>query len=291
MTPFEEALAAGGALVAAWDLEDNDRLRLALYSTGETGAKRLAQTDVPRETHEATVDRLLDRGVRIGACYAGTPFVWVADDRGFAVWNDQKLTASGKIASRAVAAVQVFVDPTDRGHRGVLLKIKSGGTELIAEERSRAARLDITYGQDNLYYDTFWAQYLGEHLAVWHCVPLENDVQPTSIDDDLAIVKAARELAKELSTPRATGEIIKVMGPVGRSPELAFVFEPDSGDAALGTLAIRVKSQSGKTVSTKVIKQGVRANINAYLWRVTTPAAVLSAMNELIREQNRAERG
>lgn len=289
MTPFEEAVAAGGLLVAAWDLEDNERMRLALYSTGPGGAKRLAQTDVPSATHEAMVDRLVDRGVRMGACYAGTPFVWSADERGFAVWDDKALTASGKIASRAVAAVQVFLDPADRGHRGVRLKLKTGGTELIAEERSLAAHLDITYGQDNLYYDTFWAQYLGEHLAVWHCVPLENDIQPTSIEADLAIVSAARDLAGELEKQSVRGEVTKVIGPVGRSTELAFVFEPDASDAAVGTLAIRVKSQSGKTTSTKVIKPGSIANISAFLWRVTTPAAVQWTMNELIRQQNREE--
>lgn len=285
MTPFEEALAAGGALVAAWDLEDNDRTRVVLYATGSGGAKRLAQTDVPRETHEAIVDRLIDRAVRIGACYAGSPFVWVADDRGFAVWDDKALTASGKIGSGA-AAVQVFLDPADRGHRGVRLKLKSGGSELIAEEQSRAARLDITYGQDNLYYDTFWAQYLGEHLAVWHCVPLENEIQPASIEADLVIVKAARELAKELEI--SSSEVIKPMGPVGRSTDLAFVFDRDA-NAAAGSIAVRVKSQSGNTTSTKVLKQGSISQLIAFLWRVTTPAAVLWAMNELIRQQNTDE--
>ena len=52
MTPFEEALGAGGDLVAAWDLADTERMRLVLFSVGLKGAERLAATDVPLATHE-----------------------------------------------------------------------------------------------------------------------------------------------------------------------------------------------------------------------------------------------
>lgn len=265
MTPFEEALGAGGDLVAAWDLADAEQLRLVLFSVGLKGAERLAETDVPRATHEDMVDRLVDRAVRIGATYADTSVVWVTDDHGFVVWSGEAQTASGRIASHAVASVQVF------GDRGVRLKLKSGGHDVIAEEPSGPA---------------LWAPFLGEHLAIWHLVALENESEPALIDERLAIAYTARGLAKDIEKNNAPiAQLVHAIGPIGPSTMLSFVVS-DTENATL--LAIRVTMPGGATPLEAVVKRGTRVQIAAYLRRVTTPAAVQGAMLDAIAHDEHA---
>jgi len=265
MTPFEEALGAGGDLVAAWDLADTERMRLVLFSVGLKGAERLAATDVPLATHEDMVDRLVDRGVRIGATYADTSRVWVTDDHGFVVWSRDAQTASGRIASHAVASVQVFEN------RGVQLKLKSRGQEVIAEERSGPA---------------LWAPCLGEHLAIWHLVALKNESEPASIDERLAIAYTARELAKDIEKNSAPiAQLVHAIGPIEPSAMLSLLVA-DSEHAT--SLAIRVRMPGGGEPLNVVIKRGTRGQIAAYLRRVTTPAAIQSAMHDVVAHDEHA---
>lgn len=283
MTSFEQALAEGGPLVAAWDHEDDQRTRLVLFRPTPGGARRLAETDVPLSAHEDMVDSLAVRGVRIGATYAGSGFVWIADDLGYSVWSDSALASSGAVASPAVSAVHVFYDSGDRGHRGVRLDLRSGGSELVAEERSAAARLDITYGQDNLYQDTLWAHYLSLHLAIWHLVPLVNDVSPTNIEPDLNIARAARALATSLAKQPVSGEsapLVQSAGAVGRATELSLAVSPGAANDSVA-VEVRVVAKTGANLR-RTIKQGTREQVELFLRRVTTPSAAKWAMNALL---------
>lgn len=293
MPDFMQALDPSVPQVAAWDYDDNDRERLVLYSVGAGGARQRAVSGVAHESQEAVVDTLLARGVRIGGCYGATPFVWVADSQGFAVWNDTALTADGPSPSEDVRAVRVFLDPEDRGHRGVRLE-RTSSPLIVAEERSVAPRLDVTYGEDNLYYDTLWAHYLGLHLAVWHDVPLDNEISPSSIADDLEVARALRDMAKVLDATPPTGmfgEIARTVGRVGRSPELTLVLRPELGEPAARLLDIGVRSASGKSISSRTIRRTTHASMVAFLRRVTTTATVQFAMNAVLGEQLEREGG
>lgn len=289
MTPFEEAVAQGGPLVAAWDYEDNESTRLVLFKVGSSGWTKLADTDVPAEAHEPTTERLTDRGVRVGATYAGSGFVWVADERGFGVWSDKAQTGSGKVASPAVSEVNVFYEGGKPDRRGVQLKLKSGGTEVVADDRSLAPSLDITYDQVNLEEETRWAHYMGLHLAIWHLVPLVNDISPFAIDDHLTIARAARALAKEVTTLPDIGtfdELTQTLGPLARSSNMVLCVTPTS-EPATRAVEIRVTSPTGKLTESATIKRGSNAQVAAFLRRVTMPSAAMRAMNAIVNKQKR----
>lgn len=291
MTPFEEALAAGGPLVAAWDFEDNERQRLVLVKVGSAGWTKLAETDVPEATQEAMYERLANRGVRFGATYAGSGFVWLADELGFGVWNEKAQTASGKVASPVVAKVHVTYEGGAPDRRAVAFDLKSGGTDVVAEDRSMWPSQDITYDQSNLEMDTLWAHYLSLHLALWHLVPVVNDISPYSADNDLAVARAARELAKtigKLPDAGAFEPVTQAFGPLGKTSALALVVAPSS-DAATRTLEVRVTSASGKTTSSATVKRGTNAQLVGFLRRVTTPGVVLRAVSAVLTQQQRDE--
>jgi len=289
MTPFEEALAASGPLVAAWDYEDNERQRLVLFKVGNSGWEKLAETDVPAATQEAMHERLVNRGVRIGATYAGSGFVWLADELGFAVWNEKAQTGSGKVASPVVSKVHFIYEGGAPDRRAVALEHKSGGADVVAEDRSMWPSQDITYDQTNLEMDTLWAHYLSLHLALWHLVPVVNDVSPYSNDHDLAVARAARELAKTVGKLPDVGAFVPVtqaFGPFGKTSAMALVFAASASEPATRTLEVRVTGSSGKT-SSAVLKSGTNAQVTAFLRRVTTAGVTLRAVSAVLTRQQR----
>src|SRR5262245_58721966 len=100
---FEEALAEGSPLVAAWDDRDDDGGTLHLFSMGVGGVERVAVTIVPEREREAMVDRLYDHGIRVGATYEGCDLVWVVDEHGFSIWS-----SDGTIADADGNEVRLF---------------------------------------------------------------------------------------------------------------------------------------------------------------------------------------
>lgn len=275
MTPFEAALAAGGPLVAAWDLGDTDRERLVLHAVAEDGAKELAETFVPTATRETMVDRLIAAGVRIGSMYGGTPFTWAVDDQGFAVWTESARIAGSSERVANVDHVHVWLGE-NRGHRGVRLERKDAEPLLIAEER-RASHELTTYGEDDLYYETFWAHYLSLHIALWHEVPVVNDIADDSNADDLRVYRENRELAAVIE--RDAAEVTRSYGRIDRATDLTLRITANAGSSR--SLDVHVTIPNG-TVLSRTIKYGSSAQVAAFLRRVTTPSAVLSAMNLLI---------
>ncbi len=69
---FEDAVAAGGPLLAAWDDKDHDGGTLHLFSTESGGAQRVALTLVAERDREAMTDMLMDRHVRCPSASALT---------------------------------------------------------------------------------------------------------------------------------------------------------------------------------------------------------------------------
>lgn len=292
MTPFEEAVAAGGPLVAAWDYEDNDRQRLVLFEVGSSGWTKVAETDVLAATQEAMHERLTDRGVRIGATYAGSGFVWLADELGFGVWNEKAQTGSGKVASPVVSKVHVIYEGGAPDRRAVALELESGGSDVVAEDRSMWPSMDITYNQTNLEMETLWAHYLGLHLALWHLVPLVNDISPYAFEHDLEVARAARALANNvggISDVGASDPVSQAFGPWGQTSALALVVAPSASEHATRTIEVRVTSKSGKTTSSAIIKRGTNSQLAAFLRRVTTPSVVLRAISAVLTQQQRDE--
>lgn len=284
MTPFEEAVAAGGPLVAAWDYEDNDSQRVVLFKVGPSGWVKLAETDVPTETREAMQDRLSDRGVRVGMTYAGSGYVWVADDLGFGVWNETKQTGSGKVASPAVAKIHVIYEGGAPDRRAVAIEMRSGGSEVVAEERSLWPSMDVTYDAMNLELETMWAHYLSLHLALWHLVPLVNDISSYSIDGEMSVTRSARALAKNVSKLPDIGTFdppSEELGPGSRTKSRVLAVVPAADEPAMRVLELRVTLPSG-TTSTAILRRGTNAQIAAFLRRVTTSSAVLTAVSGLL---------
>lgn len=292
MTSFEEAVAAGGPLVAAWDYEDDDRQRLVLFKVGASGWVKLAETEVPPPSQEALHESLIERGVRIGTTYAGSGFVWVADELGFGVWNETAQTGSGKIASPVVSKVHVTYEAGDPDRRAVSLELKSGGAEVVAELRSSWPAIDITYDHTNLEMETFWAHYLSLHLAIWHLVPVVNDITPYPSERDLAVARAARALAKsvgQLPDIGAFDAASQSLGPSAKTSDVTIALVPSANEPASRKVEVRVTSSSGKATSTVTIKSGTNAQVVAFLRRVTTPSAVLDAITAALDQQQRDE--
>lgn len=246
------------------------------------GARQVAQTDVPRETRHDVVDRLVAQGVRVGGTYAGSDFVWVADDTGFTVWTKTSCVAEGTRRKPDVARVHVWIDETNAGHRGVRFDLHDGGTRPIVKEKRSSARL-LTYGEDDLYLETLWAHYLGLHLALWHGVELVNDISSKSTEADLSVRRGSLELAARLS-PQSK-EVSVNLGSVSRASELV-MYVSAAGDDSARTLGIRAKASGSSPILTRTIKRGTLAQVSAFLRRVTTPSAVLTAMNVAINEAN-----
>ena len=270
MKPFEDVLAAGGPLVASWDRHDDDRTRLCLFAIGAGNASMVADTTVPRDQQEAMNERLLAAGVRIGGSYATSLFVWTADEREFSIWSDK---ATWRIPrSKPVVGVTVFYS-ADPGHRGVRVTIADGGLEIVAEEHDLTPRIDPTYNADDLEDDTRWARVLAEHLAVWFLCPLDDEITHTTIERHLTIARALGGLADEVAASSA--EIVRSLGPIGPARELVY-------RCTASTLELQV---SGTTTSTLVLKRGTRAQIAAFLRRVSTPATTLWLMHDLLNRQ------
>jgi hypothetical protein len=271
MSPFEEVFAKGGPLVGAWDYLDEAGTKLYLFTIGDRGAQVVAQTEVPLVQHEEMVERLAARSHRVGGAYGSNTFVWVADDRGFAIWSDEALTASGTDSSRATQ-VTLFVDPADQGHRGVRLTRSSGQQETLVEERDPTPKRDPAYGHEELFVDSLWARFLGEALAVWFLVPFVDEVSGNGNDAQLKVARAARALAERMDGPH--GELVESIGALGRATDIALRCLP-------GMLEVVVSD--GKTRSAK-LKEGTSAQIAAFLQRVSTPRTMLQTVNGLLRQ-------
>ena len=172
---FEDSLRSGGDLVAAWDEMDVSRRRLAVFTVGAQGAALLTETMVDPPMHQEITNRLLDRGLRIGHTYGDHEFVWAFDGRGETVWSAEGVVWEGPAPGKVVR-VTTFLDPRDRGHRGVRLAVAGGAEVTVVEEHDETATLDPFYNADNLFLDSLWAHYLGHALSQWLSVPHQNQI-------------------------------------------------------------------------------------------------------------------
>ncbi|MBL0216511.1 MAG: hypothetical protein IPQ07_21840 [Myxococcales bacterium] len=275
---FDEAVAHAGPLVAAWDHEDNAGTRLCLFHVGDGRVTQLAETRIDGEAREDVVHRLVARGIRIGGMYAGTVYLWVIDEAGYTVWENHDVVATGTRAAKAVTQVTLFVDVADDGHRGVRVTLADGHSETLVEESDPTPRLDPSYNDDDLFTDTRWAAILGKQLSVWWLAPFVNERRNESNELPLVVARAARAMADQLDGG-AGGELLISMGAVGRSADLAFLV-----GAARTTLDLRITFQDGQTAAV-TLDRGTRAQLSAFLRRVTTPFTVVRGMNDQIERR------
>jgi hypothetical protein len=158
----EQALAYPGELLAAWDSSAHEG-NLHVYAVDGGNLERLAVEEMSKGRRAVLTFELRGRGVRQGLSSMPGPFVW-STEGGFTVWallgargvaaegKDEVLatSAGARIRRADVAEVISFFDEDSPGHRGVNVVTRSGVTYTIAEERSRAAELDPTYGIDHV---------------------------------------------------------------------------------------------------------------------------------------------
>lgn len=296
MIPFDEALAKGGPLLPAWDDDDVRSRRLRLYSVGASGAALVATTDVPPPGREAMTDRLLDLGLRIGGTYGTMPFVWVMDGRGCTIWSDQGVVADGtfdlltigrqKVPLGDVTKVISFIDPKDRGHRGVRLEVRGAHYVTVVEEHDRTPHLDPTYGHDNELMDSGWIFYIGTYLASWLSLTHLEPFHGLANEQDLVVRRAALALAAEAGKAPEAGPFDELQRQVGRIPPsggllLRFAANPLKPD--LRFLEVQASTPSGKSRSGRWLRQGSNARIAGFLRDVATPRAILKTMHDLLQ--------
>jgi hypothetical protein len=179
----EQALGYPSELLAVWDLSAHEE-SLHVYRVDGGRLERLSIEEMSKGRRAELTFDLRGRGVRQGASDMPGPFVW-STDKGFTVWSllapygvvaegkDENLTTrdGARIRRADVASVLSFFDAASPGHRGVRVITKSGTVITIAEERSKAAELDPTYGIDHVMIEGAWATFLGRDLAGWLGVP------------------------------------------------------------------------------------------------------------------------
>lgn len=173
---IEAALAGPGDKLCAWDHESYEA-DLAVYAVGEAGARRLATAPIAAELREATTAALRARGLRIGGCYRGHEFVWVADARGCTVWSrDRVIFHRGSRFEVGEVRTVVSYIGEDYVRRGVRLERALADDLVVAEEDDEIARLDPFYNWDNLSLsDAYWISGCGRDVAAWLGVPHRND--------------------------------------------------------------------------------------------------------------------
>lgn len=177
---LEQALDHPGELLALWDFGARDE-KLLVCSVAGGKLSVIASADMSQGDREQWSAMLAAKGVRQGATSGVAPFCW-SKEGAFTVWSltDAVVTSSGdtievaggaRIRKGDVARVWTFLDPASRGHRGVRVVTRAGEPVTIVEEHDPVARLDPTYGMDNVSIDAAWATFLGRDLAAWLGVP------------------------------------------------------------------------------------------------------------------------
>jgi hypothetical protein len=287
---FEEALAEGGPLVAAWDDRDEDGGTLHLFSLGVSGAERVAVTIVPEREREAMVDRLFDQGVRVGATYEGCDLVWVVHEHGFSIWSSDGIVADadesevrlfeGAFDANDVTRVISFSGVGDEDeHYGVKLAI--GETIHV----TAAASSDGPRG---------WASFLGHDLALWFSVPHDDAVEHTSNALELQIAAAAQRLADRVDVAPPHGKfehVTEPIGPMEGATDVALLFGISPFDTALRYVELVVQSRSPKrTLKTgRWVRKGDNDRIASFLRAARTPRRILRKMREILRGQRTSD--
>jgi hypothetical protein len=294
-TTFEQALARGGTLVAAWDDVDLDDKTLLLFGVGTDGAKRLAATSAEPKDHEDRADELRARGVRIGQTCSNDQFVWITDDSAITVWSAARVVLEGDrtslhgacspVSPSDIRKVVTFYDKTDRGRRGVMFALADGSEVVAVEEHDVAAKNRKPYTDDDLGEDALWASSLGGDLAVWLDVTHDDQIAHVGNADGLRIARIARELAREVEQAPAIGpfeHVIRSLGTIAPAGEVAFRFAPNPLHSERRFLELRVSTPSGKSTAGRWIRQGDNAQIAAFLRGVRTPTTVLRTTTSLL---------
>lgn len=283
---FEEALAQGGDLVAAWDDGDAGGDTLRLFSIGFAGAERLAMTLVPEREREAMTDMLIDNGIRVGATYEGSDLVWAFQSKGFSVWSSDGLVADaddeelrifeGAFDTNDVSRVVSFSGlGEDAGLRGVQLAVGASIVVTLVAEPHEPAE---------------WASALGHDLAMWFSVPHDDAVGDRSNALELALANVAHRVADRIEElPRRGGFalVTEPVGPVDEASEVAFVLGTSPFNADLRYVELVVSSRTRKrTLKTgRWIRKGTNERIAGFLRAPRTARVVLRKVREILRSQ------
>lgn len=291
---FDEALAQGGLLLPAWDDNDVSSRTLGLYRVGPAGAASLTSVSVDPDDREAMTDRLLDQGLRIGRTYGTAPFVWVMDHLGCTIWSDRGVVVDGSRAQLTIGGVSTplgnasrvftFIDPKDRGHRGVRIDLGPDRELTVVEEFDRTPHFDPTYGRDNEMLDTMWTFTVGTYLASWLSLSCFEQDRGLANEEDLAVQRAAHALACDLERAPSPGPFPELSRSAGDFPSaggftLRIAADPSVPDRRF--LAVRVAMPGGASPSGRRIRQGSAARIAAFLRDVATPREILRTMRTL----------
>lgn len=229
---FDHALDYPGTVIAAWDHQSDDAMEMRLYAVDAAGAHHLASQHTAADQREALLERLRERGVRVGGAWPWSGHVWLMDEAGFAVWSGTALLVDatpaalrlrdGVVLPHDVAAVVSFIDPADPSHRGVRCELVGGRSRVVAEEF--AAPRQVVFDElDTFDDDVRWALYVGYGLAMWLDVPHVRFDGGIRNGDARLVAAAARALAAAVDALPACGafdEIVRVVGSFRQSRDL-----------------------------------------------------------------------
>ncbi len=176
--PFEEALDAG-PVVLAWrgTAPEPGQRTLSVFSLAGGGAEQVAWRRFPEAEVDDVTARYVAGGHRVGHYTDGADIVWVVDERGVAVWSEQRLelsTVDGalqtdggpRVDPEQVETLVLFVSP-DRAERGIRARLSDGQEVDLVVDVRWGATLHPLYNRDDLVFETWWAVELGQALCHW----------------------------------------------------------------------------------------------------------------------------
>ena len=190
------------------------------------------------------------------------------------------------MSTSTVSEVVAFVSE-DLVQRGVKLAFQAGAQRIVADERDDSARLDPTYGHNELLAsDAWWTVNLARDLAVWLHVGFRDEAFGQA-SPDAAIVATTQLMVDDLAGKPHDGafdyvDIPFVTGGVRGALRLA-----PMPSGAGRYLELRVTTASGESTTGQWVTQGTNAELTAYLRAPETPAAIEKLIPDLVESQAR----
>jgi hypothetical protein len=186
---FDEALAAPGDKLAAWnvDLWEGKRV-VGLYTLVPDGApERVAWTAVPQAEAEAFTASLGDRGCLIGHYDPHGPVWWVAavpdvvllwgvDGTAAAALEERMELAPDRRLERSGFARFIAFASDDMVVRGVVADLVDGSRVEIYVLSSLAAENALGYSRNELIFETEWCSSVARALARWAGCAYEDQI-------------------------------------------------------------------------------------------------------------------
>jgi hypothetical protein len=289
-------------VVAVWDYASRPEATFAIGVLRAKGVARYEYKTLPKRNRPATLAAMRRRGVLSAARYAGSDFVWLADERGFRVWSakagvvasvnaDEILLEGARVSRGDVKAVHTFVGD-DYVVRGIGIERADGARLTLVSEADAIAEADPTYGRNELLEsDARWIACCGRDLAITLRVPLVDTVFGATADP--AVAAAAHGLAARIERLPETGEfgaIEQAFVHADRPAVLRCASSPADPER-MRFAELRVASVSGQSTASQWLLAGSNGELAAYLRWPETVEEIPRHVRGLVETQQQHRMG